>query len=125
SDRHAHGDMPFLPWWLDQVRQHDQQLSRRTLDILDVHYYPQGKGLYAGAVDDATSALRLRSTRSLWDPGYADESWIREPVRLIPRLREWVDHGYPGTMLAIGEWNWGAEKTVNGALAIADVLGIF
>ena len=28
-------------------------------------------------------------------------------------------------MLAIGEWNWGAEKTVNGALAIADVLGIF
>jgi hypothetical protein len=125
GDRRAHGDVPFLAWWLEQVRQHDERVGRRTLDVLDVHYYPQGQGVFAGATDDATNALRLRSTRSLWDPGYADESWIREPVRLIPRLREWVDRFYPGTRLAIGEWNWGADQTVNGALAIADVLGIF
>jgi hypothetical protein len=117
--------MPLLPWWLDQVRRHDEQAGRRTLDALDVHYYPQGPGVYGGATDEATNALRLRSTRSLWDPTYVDESWIREPVRLIPRLREWIDRYYPGTMLAIGEWSWGAERTLNGALAIADVLGIF
>ncbi len=125
ADRRAHGDIPLLPWWLEQVRQHDEQAGRRTLDVLDVHYYPQGQGIYPGATDEATNALRLRSTRSLWDPSYTDESWIREPIRLIPRLREWIDRFYPGTLLAIGEWNWGAERTLNGALAIADVLGIY
>jgi hypothetical protein len=54
-----------------------------------------------------------------------DESWINDKVRLIPRMREWIDQYYPGTRLAIGEWNWGAEKTMSGALAVADVLGIF
>jgi hypothetical protein len=54
-----------------------------------------------------------------------DESWIGEPVYLIPRMHEWIDQYYPGTALAINEWNWGADETVNGALAIADVLGIF
>ena len=40
-------------------------------------------------------------------------------------MHEWIDQYYPGTALAINEWNWGADETVNGALAIADVLGIF
>jgi Glycoside hydrolase family 44 len=125
ADRRAHGDMPFLPWWLDQLRRHDEQVGRRTLDVLDVHYYPQAGAVFSDASDAQTNALRLRSTRSLWDPDYVDESWIAEPVRLIPRLREWIDRYYPGTLLAINEWNWGADRTVNGALAIADVLGIF
>jgi hypothetical protein len=117
-----------LPWWLDQVRRHDALAGRRTLDVLDVHWYPQSAGVYGGGsearTDPATCALRLRSTRSLWDATYVDESWIGEPVRLIPRLREWIDRHYPGTRLGIGEWNWGADTTLNGALAIADVLGI-
>ncbi len=125
ADRKAHGDTPFLPWWLDQVRQHDAQAGRRTLDVLDVHYYPQAAGVYSAASDPGTSALRLRSTRALWDADYRDESWIGEPVRLIPRLREWIDRYYPGTQLAIGEWNWGGETSISGALAVADVLGIF
>jgi hypothetical protein len=125
SDRQAHGDMPFLPWWLDQVRKYDESLGRRTLDVLDVHFYPQAQGVYGDAADLQTAALRLRSTRALWDPAYVDESWIAEPVRLIPRLREWVDQYYPGTRLALGEWNWGGEQSISGALAVADVLGIF
>jgi len=125
ADRQAHGDMPFLAWWLDQVRKHDEQAGARSLDVLDVHYYPQGANVFGGADDPYTRAMRLRSTRSLWDPSYGDESWINDTVRLIPRMREWIDQYYPGTRLAIGEWNWGAEKTMSGALAIADVLGIF
>jgi hypothetical protein len=46
-------------------------------------------------------------------------------VRLIPRMRDWVAQYYPGTKLAIGEYNWGALDHINGALAQADVLGIF
>ena len=125
ADRLAHGDLPFLAWWLDQVRQHDAEAGRRTLDALDVHYYPQAAGVFSSATDPATSELRLRSTRSLWDPSYVDESWIGEAVELIPRLRRWIDQYYPGTRLAIDEWNWGADQTLNGALAIADVLGIY
>jgi hypothetical protein len=78
-----------------------------------------------GDASAAMSEMRLRSTRALWDPTYLDESWIAEPVRLIPRMREWVDLNYPGTKLGLTEWNWGAEHSMNGALALAQVLGIF
>ena len=44
---------------------------------------------------------------------------------LIPRMREWVAINYPGTKLAITEYNFGGLEHINGALAQADVLGIF
>ena len=69
-------------------------------------------------------ALRLRSTRCLWDPTYKDESWIREPVMLIPRVRGWIDANNPGTKLCIGEYSWGGDDDPSGAVAQADVLGI-
>ncbi len=125
ADQTRHGGALFLPWFLKQVRAHDEKTGRRTLDVLDVHFYPQGQGLYGGQTDKAAQAMRLRSTRSLWDPTYADESWVAVPVRLIPRLREWVSQGYPGTRLGITEWNFGADSHINGGLAVADVLGIF
>ncbi len=40
-------------------------------------------------------------------------------------MREWVATNYPGTKLAISEYNWGALDHINGALAQADILGIF
>lgn len=125
QDRKAHGDVPLVPWFLDQVRHHDQRTGKRTLDVLDIHFYPQGNGVYAGKTDEATSALRLRSTRALWDPTYKDESWIGEPVNLIPRMQTWINRYYPGTRLGITEWNWGADNTICGALAIAECLGTF
>lgn len=125
-DRAAHDDIPLTAWYLQQMQLYEQDHGVRLLDYLDFHYYPQASGVALAPVGDAgTQALRLRSTRSLWDPTYQDESWIDEPVRLIPRMREWVDSYYPGTKLAIGEYNWGALDHINGALAQADVLGIF
>ena len=122
ADKAQHGNADFLPWFLDQVHQHDSAAGVRTLDVLDVHYYPEG--VYNDNVDPATAAHRLRSTRSLWDASYADESWIASPIALIPRLKQLADRWYPGTKVGLSEWNWGAETTLNGALAIADVLGI-
>ena len=124
ADRGAHGDMPFLEWWLSAIRRHDERAGRRTLDVLDLHFYPQA-GEYSDNTGRDMSALRLRSTRALWDPSYSDESWIGEPVRLIPRMRDWVNRYYPGTKIALTEWNWGAEGSANGAVALAEVLGIF
>jgi len=123
GDKLLHGGEDFLPWFLKKVRSHDEQNGVRTLDVLDIHYYPEG--LYNANADPETAAHRLRSTRSLWDPDYVDESWINEPVFLIPRMQQLIAEHYPGTRLAISEWNWGAEESMNGALAIADVLGIF
>ena len=126
QDRNAHGGTPFVEWYLQQMKAYEDQHGVRILDYLDLHNYPQASGIaLAPAGDSATQALRLRSTRSLWDPTYVDESWIDEPVRLIPRMREWVDANYPGTKLAISEYNWGALDHINGALAQADILGIF
>ncbi|HVA91819.1 MAG TPA: glycoside hydrolase family 44 protein, partial [Chloroflexota bacterium] len=125
ADRARHGDEPFLSWFLKGVRAHDLASGRRSLDVLDVHYYPQGQGLFSGSLDGDAPARRLRSTRSLWDPTYTDESWIGQPVQLIPRLKQWIAEGYPGTKIGITEWNFGADKDINGALSIADALGIF
>ena len=56
---------------------------------------------------------------------YTDESWIGEPIYLIPRMKQWVTNNYTGTKLAVTEYNWGALDHMNGALTQADVLGIF
>lgn len=125
KDRNAHGGVPLAEWYLQQMRAHEQATGQRVLDYLDEHYYPQAGAVTTDAVDPATRALRLRSTRALWDPTYVDESWIGEPVRLLPRMREWVAANYPGTKLSLSEYHWGALNHLNGALAQADVLGIF
>ena len=125
ADRTAHGGQPFLPWWLGQVAQADRKSGARSLDLLDVHFYPQAQGVFSDAADPATQDLRIRSVRSLYDPNYTDESWIATPVELIPRLKQWIGQQYPGTGLAITEYNWGGEKDASGAVALAEVLGIY
>jgi len=132
NDYTSHGNTYFVPWYLQQMKAYEQKKGLRILDFLDLHCYPQANGVaLSPAGDSSTQALRLRSTRSLWDPSYIDESWISNTapggvaVRLIPRMKEWVAANYPGTKLAISEYNWGALDDINGALAQADILGIF
>ncbi|WP_342377586.1 glycoside hydrolase family 44 protein [Myxococcus stipitatus] len=127
SDRRAHGDVPLLAWYLRQLRDHEKKTGVRILDVLDVHFYPQtnvGVGL-EGNTDPETNARRIRSTRALWDPTYKDESWIGEPVRLLPRLKEWIAQNYPGRLISIGEYNFGAFGHMSGGLAQAEALGRF
>ncbi|WP_203597230.1 glycoside hydrolase family 44 protein [Actinomadura bangladeshensis] len=125
-DRAAHGGTPFAAWYLQQMKAYEKEHGTRVLDYFDEHLYPQQSGVALGeAGDAATQELRLRSTRQLWDPTYTDESWINQPIQYIPRMRELVDENYPGTKLAITEYNWGALGHLNGALAEADVLGVF
>jgi hypothetical protein len=122
-DRAAHGGADYLPWLLDQLRQDATARGQRLLDVFSVHYYPQG-GEFSDDVSTTMQLRRNRSTRSLWDPTYVDETWIADTVKLVPRLRGWVNTYYPGTKIALTEYNWGAESHMNGATAQADVLGI-
>jgi len=123
-DRVNHGGRDYLPWFLDTIRQRSQTAGKRLLDVFTVHYYPQG-GEFSDDVSAAMQQRRNRSTRSLWDPSYVDETWINDRVQLIPRMKGWIAQYYPDTQIGITEYNWGAEGHINGATTQADILGIF
>ncbi|APR80133.1 Endoglucanase A precursor [Minicystis rosea] len=111
-DRAAHGGAELMAWILDQAKAYEQQNGRRILHYLDLHYYPQGGN-------------PPEITRSLWDPTYSDPSWIDEEIRLVPRMREWVSQHYPGTKLAVSEYDFYSHDQPVGAVTYAEVLGIF
>src|SRR5262249_44891799 len=95
-----------------------------------IHYCPQAGGVALSDDESpSTAELRLRTLKSLYDPTYLDESWIGSCcggiVQLIPRMRAWIDARYPGTKLAITEYNWGNDTGASSALAQAEALAIF
>ena len=104
------------------------------MDVFDLHWYPQcqfkGQGPYLGkGLSQELNAMRLRSTRDLWDPKYEQESWIKNtdnysPVALIPRVKKWIAEHNPGMELCVGEYNFGGGDNVTGGLAQADVFGV-
>ncbi|MDA3962247.1 MAG: glycoside hydrolase family 44 protein [Planctomycetota bacterium] len=126
-DRLAHDNIPLAEWYLKQFQDHEATTGVRLLDYLDVHFYLDWSISLAPAGTPAQQATRLRSTRTLWDETYiaSDETWIRDPIAVIPRMRDWVARRYPGTKLAITEYNFGGLEHINGALVQAEVLGIF
>lgn len=132
-DRRAHQDVPLLEWYLTELKRHEERTGTRLLDVLDVHFYPQGEGIQnpdptigmGGATDADAVERRYRAVRGLWDKRYVDESWIKEAVFLIPRMQELIAKAYPGRKLSIGEWSFGAEQHVSSALATAEALGRF
>ncbi|HXO29106.1 MAG TPA: glycoside hydrolase family 44 protein [Thermoanaerobaculia bacterium] len=126
SDAQAHGNLALTDWYLLQAANYQAAHGVRLLDYLDVHYYPQANGVALSDDESAgTAALRLRSLKGLYDPTYVDESWIGQPVDLIPRMKSWIASRLPGTRLAISEYNWGNDNGASSALAQAEALAIF
>lgn len=133
----------FLDFYLQQMAAAGATAGRRLLDVLDVHWYPEARGACvsnpmdgcrisdaAGVSESAVVAARKQAPRSLWDPAYTETSWITQfstlgPIRLLPRLKDKIAANYPGTKLAITEYNYGGSNDISGAIAQADVLGIF
>jgi len=126
ADARAHGNVPLYEWLLGQVRAYQRTSGVRLIDYVDVHYYPQSNGVALSDDESAaTSALRLRSLKGLYDPSYVDESWIGQPTRMIPRMKEWIAARLPGAKIAITEYNWGNDDGPSSALAQAEALAIF
>jgi hypothetical protein len=146
-DRKAHGGVPFIEYYLQQFAAASTSNGSRLLDYVDLHTYDAAtyNGTSVGlttAGDTGAQQARLNSTRAFWDPTYTDPN-VAQPnyitdanyttscatplqaPQLIPMMRNWVAKDYPGTKLAITEYNWGGMEAINGALAQADILGIF
>jgi uncharacterized protein (TIGR03437 family) len=136
TDQYAHGGVPWIPYYLQQMSQFEQANGFRLLDYVDVHAYIQPDTLSSTAGDAAMETLRMTSTRALWDPNYIvpnsqagdneyDANGNLVAAQLVPRMQQWVSQYYPGTDTAITEYSWGALESVTGAIAQADILGIF
>ncbi|MEP6652886.1 MAG: glycoside hydrolase family 44 protein [Myxococcales bacterium] len=122
----------YIDFLLSQMKRMEGVHKRRLVHALDVHWYPEARGRKRITENDVslkTVAARLQAPRSLWDPTYVEKSWIAaswgKPIRLIPWLRERIAARYPGTALAITEYDFGAGNHVSGGLAQADALGVF
>ncbi len=137
----------FLDFYLDTVKHLETTEGKRIVDVLDVHWYTEVKAkgqliVHISPEDiktwqsphpsQAEIEARVQAPRSLWDPTYIEESWIAKeyydqptPIRLIPWLKEKIAAHYPGTQLAITEYNYGDGIHISHAVAQADVLGIF
>ncbi len=144
-DREAHGGIPLIEYYLQQFAAYQKAHGTRLLDYLDLHTYfaPDNLAFSTGG-DTQTQEIRLNSTRVFWDPTYTDPNFPQpnyitdanyvappncdtpaQAPQVIPMMKQWVANDYPGTKLAITEYNWGGQEHINGALAQADILGIF
>jgi hypothetical protein len=146
-DREAHGGVPFIEYYLQQFKAAETTYGSRLLDFLDLHTYfaaeYQGNGVgLTTAGDTGEQQARLNSTRVFWDPAYTDPNYPQpnyptdpnyttscstplQAPQLIPMAQSWVAKDYPGTKVAFTEYNWGGQESINGAVAQADILGIF
>jgi hypothetical protein len=134
------GGEDFINHYLTKMQAAETSAGMRLIDYLDLHWYPEATGRGAAGKDvrivfndmDTSPGMveaRVQAPRSLWDPGYREKSWIATnvggPIALIPRIQKKIDAYYPGTKLAITEWNYGGGGDISGAVATADVRGIF
>src|SRR5690606_19768606 len=123
----------YIDYYLGQMKSASESQGRRLLDVLDLHWYPEATGDLRITDGNANSRndkiARLQAPRTLWDPGYQENSWIAtwfaDDLPLIPRLQSSIDAYYPGTKLAFTEFNYGGNGDITGGVALADVLGIF
>lgn len=131
-DAAANGN--FVENYLARMKTADTANGGRLIDYLDLHWYPEATGggvrITGAETTAAVVAARVQAPRSLWDPTYSESSWITTdygygPIRLIGRMKEKIATNYPGTGLAFTEWNFGGGDHISGAVASADVLGIF
>ena len=137
NDKGAHAGVDFVPWWLNEVYWQDKVGKTRSLDIFDIHAYPDGPDT-SGWSQTQKQALSARIYRDYWDPSYVSESgsinqnWATfvQPNKTIPfripRMRAIANMIYPGTPLSITEWSaaFAGESDFSTALGDADAYGI-
>jgi fibronectin type 3 domain-containing protein len=138
NDKGAHAGDDFLPWWVNEVYWSDEIANTRSVDVIDIHAYPDAPDTLSSMTHAQQQAAALRIFRDYWDPTYISESsdinqpWATQiqPLKTIPfripRLRAMINMIYPGTPLSFTEWNaaFAGESDFSTALSDADAYGI-
>lgn len=136
SDTSNHGGVDFLPWWLNEVAWSDAVNGSRTLDIFDIHAYPDADT--GGLTTAQLQALAVKIYRDWWDPSFQSAAQYivndgftnNEPIPAnpfrIPRMRALVNMIYPGTPLSITEWSaeFAGASDFSTGLGDADAYGV-
>ena len=123
----------FLAAYLDAYRLASEREGVRLLDALDVHWYPfSDRGTLYRTEDPALAGPLLDAPRSLTEPGFRERSWVANalPVSdtgglalpLLPSLERLTRDCFPGTRIAITEYNYGGIGQLASGLALADAL---
>jgi mannan endo-1,4-beta-mannosidase len=124
----------YLAYYLARMKEASDKEGKRLLDVLDIHWYPEAKGnnmrvVFVQGKAEETAAARVQAPRSLWDPSYTEDSWLcgsgNCPLELLPKIKRMIDKHYPGTKLAVTEYDYGGGYHPSGGVATADALGIF
>ncbi len=124
----------FVSYYLDEMRKAEETHGKRLIDAIDLHYYSEAKGqCRVTECEDYTHTdcieARLQSPRSLYDPMYIENSWIGEGFQkylpIFPNVNASIEKYYPGTKLALTEYNFGGGNHISGAIAQADALGVY
>jgi len=129
----------FTDDYLTAMKAASDTYGRRLLDVYDFHWYPEARsldtnirvaGLRSATLTDGEVQAIVQASRSLWDHTYQERSWIANdwlgaPIYLLDRIQAKIDAAYPGTPMAITEYDPGGAHHIAGALAQADNLGIF
>lgn len=133
SDTTSHAGVDFLPWWLNEVAWADAVSGSRSLNMFDIHAYPDGPDT-TNFTTAQKQALATRIYRDWWDPTYTSEAtyianggFSIEPVDSktfrIPRMRALVNQIYPGTAFSITEWSAAIAGESDFSTALGDVDG--
>ena len=126
----AHGNKPFMQYYLEQMEAYRNAHGVRLVDMVDIHAYVIG---FNDNTDPKSQKERIEAVRIMWDPKYkCTTCGFMDPVtaptgipKFIPRVKSIIDSTAPGVGLAITEYNLGGGKDISGAIAQAELLGVF
>jgi fibronectin type 3 domain-containing protein len=139
------GELPATPdgtnWFPDKylpaIKTASDTYGRPLVDVYDFHWYSEATDGTTRVVNLTSSVLTaaqvqaiVQSPRSLWDATYMENSWITndvlgEPINILGRLQNKIDAEFPGTKIALTEYENGGDNHIAGTIAQADNLGIF
>jgi hypothetical protein len=135
----------FPDKYLPGMKAASDTYGKPLVDVYDFHWYPEEydtngtriTSMSGTSLTDAQVQLIVQSPRNLWDPTYNDGAsgnsnpWVfnelgGQPIRILPRLQSKIASEFPGMKgISITEYEGGGWNHIAGAIAQADMLGIF
>jgi hypothetical protein len=145
-----HGGDTQLVYFLKEAKKAEAKAGKRLIDVIDVHWYHElwaktslgrsERTLGDVPYDPVFTPVQFESLREWWDPTFVPtkplESWTfdADPQKdrlwrpyhpIIPALKKLLETHYPGTRLAVNEYDNGSPEQYHGALLRAAALGFF